>query len=367
MSHNVHISDAVKTYGNFNAVDHVTIDIKSGELFTLLGPSGCGKTTLLRMIAGFNSIEGGIISFDEKVINGIPAHKRNIGMVFQNYAIFPHLSVFENVAYGLKARKLKKDEIKKRVLDALRMVQIEELKDRSPANMSGGQQQRVALARSIVVHPDILLMDEPLSNLDAKLRIQMRLTIKKVQKKLGITTIYVTHDQEEALAISDRIAVMKSGKIQQIGTPKEIYTKPTNKFVACFIGTSNILDGRVDENRGGNAKISIADKIVLSAKLKTDYTGPVKISVRPEEFQINKEKNSAIAADGIAARVSLKTFLGDFINYEVVLESGETVEVNQYLKDIEKEFEIGEAVSLNIAEHKFNVFDISADGWLLNE
>ncbi len=160
---------------------------------------------------------------------------------------------------------------------------------------------------------------------------------------------------------------MKSGKIQQIGTPKDIYTKPANKFVACFIGTSNILDGRVDENRGGNAKISIADKIVLSAKLKTDYTGPVKISVRPEEFQINKEKNSATAADGIAARVSLKTFLGDFINYEVVSESGETVEVNQYLKDIEKEFEIDETVSLNIAEHKFNVFDISADGWLLNE
>ena len=189
MSRDVHITDAVKTYGDFNAVDHVTIDIQTGELFTLLGPSGCGKTTLLRMIAGFNSIEGGTISFGENVINDIPAHKRNIGMVFQNYAIFPHMSVYDNVAYGLKARKLKKTEIEERVTEALAMVQIESLRDRQPANMSGGQQQRVALARAIVIHPDILLMDEPLSNLDAKLRVQMRTTIKKVQKKLGITTI----------------------------------------------------------------------------------------------------------------------------------------------------------------------------------
>ncbi|MDE6203685.1 MAG: ABC transporter ATP-binding protein, partial [Lachnospiraceae bacterium] len=194
MSRDVHIVDAVKTYGDFNAVDHVDIDIQAGELFTLLGPSGCGKTTLLRMIAGFNSIEGGTISFGENVINNIPAHKRNIGMVFQNYAIFPHMSVYDNVAYGLKARKLKKAEIEERVTEALAMVQIENLRDRQPANMSGGQQQRVALARAIVIHPDILLMDEPLSNLDAKLRVQMRTTIKKVQKKLGITTIYVTHD-----------------------------------------------------------------------------------------------------------------------------------------------------------------------------
>lgn len=193
MSRNVVIKDAVKTYGNFNAVDHANLEIESGELFTLLGPSGCGKTTLLRMIAGFNSVDGGSISFGDKVINNVPAHMRNIGMVFQNYAIFPHMSVFDNVAYGLKARKVKKEEIEKRVMEALAMVQIENLRDRQPANMSGGQQQRVALARAIVIHPDILLMDEPLSNLDAKLRIQMRATIKKVQKKLGITTIYVTH------------------------------------------------------------------------------------------------------------------------------------------------------------------------------
>ena len=221
MSQNVIIKDVVKTYGDFNAVDHISLEMKEGELFTLLGPSGCGKTTLLRMIAGFNSIESGTIAFGSKVINEIPAHKRNIGMVFQNYAIFPHMTVFENVAYGLKARKVSKEEIEKRVNEALEMVQIQNLKDRQPANMSGGQQQRVALARAIVIHPDILLMDEPLSNLDAKLRVQMRTTIKKVQKKLGITTIYVTHDQEEALAISDRIAVMNHGVIQQVGVPQE--------------------------------------------------------------------------------------------------------------------------------------------------
>ena len=362
MSHNVHIADAVKSYGNFNAVDNVTIDIKSGELFTLLGPSGCGKTTLLRMIAGFNSIENGTISFDKKIINTIPAHKRNIGMVFQNYAIFPHLSVFDNVAYGLKARKIKKTEIAERVLEALRMVQIENLKDRSPANMSGGQQQRVALARAIVIHPDILLMDEPLSNLDAKLRIQMRVTIKKVQKKLGITTIYVTHDQEEALAISDRIAVMKNGKIQQVGTPKEIYTKPANKFVASFIGTSNILTGMVVENKNGDARISITDGLLLTASIRRDYKGPVSVSVRPEAFQISPDKPGSLKG-----YIALKTFLGDFINYEISLSDGTTVEVNQYLKDMEKEFEVGDFIALKIPERKFNVFDVSKEELLLNE
>lgn len=361
MSHNVHIADAVKSYGSFNAVDNVTIDIKSGELFTLLGPSGCGKTTLLRMIAGFNSIENGTISFDKKIINTIPAYKRNIGMVFQNYAIFPHLSVFDNVAYGLKARKIKKNEITERVIEALRMVQIENLKDRSPANMSGGQQQRVALARAIVIHPDILLMDEPLSNLDAKLRIQMRVIIKKVQKKLGITTIYVTHDQEEALAISDRIAVMKNGKIQQVGTPKEIYTKPANKFVASFIGTSNILAGTVSENENGNAQISIADGLLLTAQIRRGYKGPVSVSVRPEAFQITADKSGSLQG-----RIALKTFLGDFINYEISLSDGTTVEVNQYLKDMEKEFETGDFIALKIPEEKFNVFDVSEEELLLN-
>ena len=226
MSNEVIIRDAVKRYGDFTALSGVSLNIREGEFFTLLGPSGCGKTTLLRMIAGFNSIEGGDFYFGDKRINDVPAHKRDIGMVFQNYAIFPHLTVAENVAYGLKARKVAKAEISRRVAEALELVQISHLADRKPNELSGGQQQRVALARAFVIEPSVLLMDEPLSNLDAKLRVQMRTVIKKLQRRLGITTIYVTHDQEEALAISDRIAVMKDGVIMQIGTPNEIYAKP---------------------------------------------------------------------------------------------------------------------------------------------
>ena len=213
MSNQVIIQNAVKRYGDFTALNGVSLDIQEGEFFTLLGPSGCGKTTLLRMIAGFNSIEGGDFYFGEKRINDVPAHKRDIGMVFQNYAIFPHLTVRENVAYGLKARKMPAKEIKPKVDEALELVQISHLADRKPNELSGGQQQRVALARAFVIEPSVLLMDEPLSNLDAKLRVQMRSVIKKLQRRLGITTIYVTHDQEEALAISDRIAVMKDGHI----------------------------------------------------------------------------------------------------------------------------------------------------------
>ena len=242
MSHAVIIKKAVKKYGDFTALNGVDLDIKPGEFFTLLGPSGCGKTTLLRMIAGFNTVDGGEIYFDDRLINRVEAHKRDIGMVFQNYAIFPHLTVAENVAYGLKAKKVPKGEIARRVEEALDLVQIGKLKDRKPNELSGGQQQRVALARAFVIEPSVLLMDEPLSNLDAKLRVQMRTVIKKLQRRLGITTIYVTHDQEEALAISDRIAVMKEGNIMQVGSPEEIYKHPENTFVAGFIGVSNFVE-----------------------------------------------------------------------------------------------------------------------------
>ena len=254
MSNDVIIQQVVKRYGDFTAVDGVSLEIHEGEFFTLLGPSGCGKTTLLRMIAGFNSIEAGDISFGQCRINDVPAHKRDIGMVFQNYAIFPHLTVEENVAYGLKARHVPAKEIGDKVKAALELVQIANLAKRKPNELSGGQQQRVALARAFVIEPSVLLMDEPLSNLDAKLRVQMRSVIKKLQRRLGITTIYVTHDQEEALAISDRIAVMKDGVIRQVGSPFEIYTKPENPFVAGFIGVSNFIDCTVAENGAVSVK-----------------------------------------------------------------------------------------------------------------
>lgn len=324
-SYNVLIQDAVKTYGDFKAVAGITLEIQKGEFFTLLGPSGCGKTTLLRMIAGFNTIDGGTISFGDKVINDVPAHKRGIGMVFQNYAIFPHLTVAENVAYGLKARKVPAVDIAPRVKNALEMVQIADLSHRMPNELSGGQQQRVALARAFVIEPSVLLMDEPLSNLDAKLRVQMRTTIKKLQRKLGITTIYVTHDQEEALAISDRIAVMKNGLIMQVGEPTQIYKKPENDFVAGFIGVSNFLDCQVEGADPDSAAVVIGDYRLQPLRLLKPYTGKGKIAARPEYL--------TLANEGIKGRIELSTFLGDFIEYEILLENGQSIQLNEYTKD----------------------------------
>ena len=324
-SHDVGIKDAVKMYGDFKAVAGITLDIKKGEFFTLLGPSGCGKTTLLRMIAGFNTIDRGTISFGEDIINNVPAHKRGIGMVFQNYAIFPHLNVADNVAYGLKARKVPASDIGPRVKNALEMVQIGELSGRMPNELSGGQQQRVALARAFVIEPSVLLMDEPLSNLDAKLRVQMRATIKKLQRKLGITTIYVTHDQEEALSISDRIAVMKDGLIMQVGEPTQIYKKPENPFVAGFIGVSNFLTCDIMGQDPHHASLRVAGHEIKDVRLSRPYTGKGKIAARPEYLSLGTE--------GIKGTIELSTFLGDFIEYEILLESGQTIQLNEYTKD----------------------------------
>jgi iron(III) transport system ATP-binding protein len=338
LSNSVTIRDAVKKYGDFTALKGVSLDIKEGEFFTLLGPSGCGKTTLLRMIAGFNSIEGGEFCIGDQRINDIPAHKRDIGMVFQNYAIFPHLSVEENVAYGLKARKVPKSEIPGRVEKALKQVQIEHLAKRMPNELSGGQQQRVALARAFVIEPNILLMDEPLSNLDAKLRVQMRGVIKKLQRQLGITTIYVTHDQQEALAISDRIAIMREGVIMQVGTPREIYAKPQNPFVAGFIGVSNFLDCTV-RTAADDAIVSIYDEPGLPMKLRKAYSGSALLSARPEQL--------FFAEHGMPGTVRFYTFLGDFIQYEVELKDGQMLQINEYTKDMPMQHEIGEKVRIS--------------------
>ena len=344
MSNEVIIRDAVKRYGDFTALSGVSLNIREGEFFTLLGPSGCGKTTLLRMIAGFNSIEGGDFYFGDKRINDVPAHKRDIGMVFQNYAIFPHLTVAENVAYGLKARKVAKAEISRRVAEALELVQISHLADRKPNELSGGQQQRVALARAFVIEPSVLLMDEPLSNLDAKLRVQMRTVIKKLQRRLGITTIYVTHDQEEALAISDRIAVMKDGVIMQIGTPNEIYAKPQNPFVAGFIGTSNFLDCDV---AGG--KVTIQGEQTLEIPMAKPFTGPGKLSARPEQLFFSDQ--------GMPGKVLFSTFLGDFVEYEVELNNGQSLTVNEYTKDTVEVHPDGEAVFLSFDPDRVSLYD----------
>ena len=348
MSHAVIIKNAVKKYGDFTAVNGISLNIEQGEFFTLLGPSGCGKTTLLRMIAGFNTVDGGEICFDEQVINNLPAHKRDIGMVFQNYAIFPHLNVADNVAYGLKARKVPKEQITPRGDEALRMVQIDQLKARQPNELSGGQQQRVALARAFVIEPGVLLMDEPLSNLDAKLRVQMRTTIKKLQRRLGITTIYVTHDQEEALAISDRIAVMKEGNIMQIGRPEEIYRKPANPFVANFIGVSNFVDCTVDGQDPKAASVKLHDGYSFQMPLRAPYSGEVILSARPEQLFFSEK--------GIPGKVNLSVFLGDFIQYEVQLHTGQVLELNEYTKDVDSAKADGEEVHISFNPKQVSLY-----------
>ncbi len=356
MSNSINIEKVVKKYGDVTIIPDLSVHIKNGEFFTLLGPSGCGKTTLLRMIAGFNSIEGGNVKFDDTVINNISAHKRNIGMVFQNYAIFPHLTVRQNVEYGLKIRKVNKVEMKKRVDDILDVVKITDYQDRLPERLSGGQQQRVALARAIVIHPSVLLMDEPLSNLDAKLRIEMRSAIREVQKQVGITTVYVTHDQEEALAISDRIAIMNEGVIQQIATPERIYTRPNNVFVSTFIGHSNLFHGTYHTDAlGAYVKFQDGYKVYVP-ELKRDCKEGVKviISVRPEEF--------TIAEEGIKVQIKNRTFLGKYTNYEMdfdhgmVIDNQPSLEYSQDLGQSSKIYEVGDTLTLKPNAYKINVF-----------
>ena len=350
MSVSIHFEDIVKKYGNNTIIPGLDLDVKEGEFFTLLGPSGCGKTTLLRMVAGFNSIEGGTISFNGKVINNIAPNKRNIGMVFQNYAVFPHMTVRENVAFGLENRKLPKTEIKERVDEILETVKITEYADRLPERLSGGQQQRVALARAIVIKPDVLLMAEPLSNLDAKLRIEMRNAIRQIQHEVGITTVYVTHDQEEAMAVSDRIAVMKDGVIQHVSTPKSIYQRPANQFVANFIGRSNTLKAKLV-----GSKLSFANGYAVEYDNLEKRAGEdVLVAVRPEEFVID-EKNET----GIDATVTSSVFLGLNTTYFVELYDGTQAEIVEE-SSISSIIPNGTKVKLGLKLDKINVF--IADG-----
>lgn len=348
MSVTIKLENIVKKYGKNTIIPGLNLEIKESEFFTLLGPSGCGKTTLLRMVAGFNSIEGGTISFNDKVINSIPPNKRNVGMVFQNYAIFPHMSVFKNVAYGLTNRKIPKAEQEKLVNEVLEEVKISNLRDRMPENMSGGQQQRIALARALVIKPDVLLMDEPLSNLDAKLRIEMRDVIRNLQKNCGITTIYVTHDQEEAMAVSDRIAVMKDGIIQQVGTPRSIYHRPANLFVANFIGSTNILSGTAKPENDvivGGYTVSVP-----TMKLSGPEEIPVKLSVRPEELLIVDNDDN-----GISGVVLESTFLGGMTHYLVKLENGDEVKIIQESSETDY-LHNGDNIKLAINVNKVNIY-----------
>ena len=356
MSEEIIIKHALKKYGDNVIIPDLSLDIREGEFFTLLGPSGCGKTTLLRMIAGFNSIEGGDFFFGEKRINDLDPAKRNIGMVFQNYAIFPHYTVRKNVEFGLKNKKFPKDKIKTQSEKFMQLMQIDQYADRMPERLSGGQQQRVALARALCIEPDVLLMDEPLSNLDAKLRVEMRTVIKNIQHNVGITTVYVTHDQEEAMAISDRIAVMNAGVIQHVGTPKSIYQRPANLFVATFIGRSNVIKGKLVVD-GGNTYLETLSGYraeIHTVRPEQQKEQEITLSVRPEEFLLDRD-----STEGISAIVDDCVFLGLNTHYFVHLSSGEEVEIIQE-SSIDSIIEPGSEIKLKINTDKVNLF--TADG-----
>jgi iron(III) transport system ATP-binding protein len=328
----VHIDGVVKRFGEAAALNGVSLELPPGELFTLLGPSGCGKTTLLRIVAGLLAQDAGSVSFDGVPVDSIPPYRRNIGVVFQSYAIFPHLTVRENIAYGLRARRMDGARSAAKVLEAARMVQMEPLLDRMPAALSGGQQQRVVLARALVIEPRLLLMDEPLSNLDARLRVEMRTVIRRLQQALGITTLYVTHDQEEALAISDTIAVMDHGQVLQTGAPWALYGAPRNRFVAEFLGGMNVLRGRLRAGSGA-----------AGAEVETDFgaqwtvavdgaaaVGAVWLGVRPESLRLEPPSDAAARWNQVTGTVMEVHYLGAVARYQVAVapEISLTVEVH---------------------------------------
>jgi ABC-type Fe3+/spermidine/putrescine transport system ATPase subunit len=320
---NIAIEGVHRFFGSVAAVRNITLDIKDGEFFTLLGPSGCGKTTLLRMIAGFTPLDSGTISTGRTRIDNLPPHKRNIGMVFQNYAIFPNLSVAGNVAYGLKARKVAPDEITSRVADALALVQLKGYGERWPHQLSGGQLQRVAIARALVIRPEVLLLDEPLSNLDARLRVDMRAEIRDLQQRLKITTVYVTHDQEEALAVSHRIAVMQSGSVEQLDAPIEIYRNPSNLFVAQFMGTTNVLMGTTVRDAGGRTAVKVGETLIAVATIAGADGHAVTLSLRPEALRILGDGQSPAPNEVSFTATVVKTeFTGPISRLDIVLAGG---------------------------------------------
>ena len=317
------VQDLTKRFGPLEVVSRAGFEIGEGELFTLLGPSGCGKTTLLRLIAGFYAPDGGEVRFDDRRVNEVPPHERGIGMVFQNYALWPHMTVSDNVGYGLKLRKIAARELAQRVAAVLQKVRLAGLGDRYPGQLSGGQQQRVALARALVLNPKILLLDEPLSNLDAKIRVQVRAEIRKLQKELGITTVYVTHDQEEALALSDRIAVFNQGKVLQVCAPKALYERPANRFVADFIGINNMLEGSVRGEDGGFLRIATPlgeMRALASVPLKAG--DKCILCIRPENIALGEAPSSD--RNFLMGQIAFAAYLGNTLRYDVELGQGLT-------------------------------------------
>lgn len=357
-SSDVRLEDVTKifvqpdTHKDFVAVNHISLEIKSGEMVTLLGPSGCGKTTTLRMISGFEYPTSGRIFIGGKPMENVPPNKRNLAMVFQSYALFPHMNIWDNVAYGLKIKRLSKSEIESRTRRVMEMMQLTGFEKRKPNQLSGGQQQRVALARAVVIEPGVLLFDEPLSNLDAKLRETMRDELRQLQLALGITSLYVTHDQSEAMAISDRIIIMKDGDLVQMGTPREIYDFPVNTFIANFIGKANKLPVVYEGEADGGAKVTFhGHPIFLPNPGRAAFGGTRSIqpgdsgllSVRPESMMLTR------TGDGLPAVVVRKVYFGSEIQYDIRLKGEEqTVTIYVYNPQAAENFEVGDQLKLSL-------------------
>lgn len=334
-------------YDDNVVLDGINLDIKPGELFALLGPSGCGKTTLLRLIAGFSHATQGRVVVGGKDLSSLPPWKRDVGMVFQSYALWPHMTVGENVAFGLEERRLPRAEIKRRVDAALTFVGMRELIDRRPSQLSGGQQQRVALARTIAIEPKVLLLDEPLSNLDAKLRVQVRRELRSLQKSLGLTTVIVTHDQEEANTISDRVAVMNGGKVQQVGTPTELYERPANLFVAQFLGTANVLEGQMT-----NAGFQSTFGPLLLPSSGADLKAGSKPVFRPQDATVTPAGASVAAEPSMRGEITEREFLGSTIRYGVEANSNR-IWIDAPFRSGDKFFGVGEVVDVAVPAERF--------------
>ena len=347
----VRLERVSKVFGDVAAVDDLSLDIAEGEFFSLLGPSGCGKTTTLRMIGGFEDPSLGTVYLGGRDVTDDPPYKRDVNTVFQSYALFPHLDVHENVAFGLRRKKVAKDEMETRVNDAMRLVDLIGFEDRKPPQMSGGQQQRVALARALVNRPKVLLLDEPLGALDLKLRKRMQLELKRIQQEVGITFIYVTHDQEEAMTMSDRIAVMRHGRIEQLGAPEFTYENPMTEFVAGFLGASNLLEGDVKEASNGHSTVVLSEGGTVTlptARIPSDAGSHVKVGVRPEKVKI--ARNSAASSDGmnsVDGTVTMTTYIGVSHQYKVATQGGTVLTVYVQNLGAEEAPRQGEHVTLS--------------------
>jgi spermidine/putrescine transport system ATP-binding protein len=346
----VQLVDLVKRFGEVSAVDGINVEIPGGEFFSLLGPSGCGKTTTLRLVAGFEQPTDGRILLDGVDMAHTPPHKRKVNTVFQSYALFPHLSVHENVAFGLRFKDVSKQDSNRRVAEALALVQLEGFDKRRPSQLSGGQQQRVALARALILNPSVLLLDEPLGALDAKLRKALQVELKALQERIGITFIYVTHDQEEALTMSDRLAVMSRGRIEQVGTPEELYERPTTEFVADFLGVSNLMSGAVEgASSNGSCRVRLGDFAITAGAGDTDAKGPVKVVIRPERVRLEpyRDASDGDAVDSsnrIPAMIERAVYLGSVTHLILRLAPGETLQAMVPNEDGARVYEQGTPV-----------------------